>query len=219
MARQSSRKVRNLKPVVIVLPPWPVSAVRCLNKLSWATQCVIKHELLTDCQHGFRPKRGCETQLLTLADELIKGLDKGRQLDLAILDFNKAFDCVPYEHLLKNQDHYGIQGNTLDWIREFLTDNPKSHSGESCTIVYTRQERCSTGKHAGTNTLPRLYQRPSASVKSNSLLICWWLCGIQRDTIRKRLPDSPRWPPETIVMGEVVGNVPPPSEEHRSSST
>ena len=81
-----------------------------------------KHNLLTDCQHGFRRRRSCETQLLTLADELIKGLDKDRQLDLAILDFSKAFDRVPHEHLLKKLDHYGIRGKTLDWIRAFLTN-------------------------------------------------------------------------------------------------
>ena len=81
-----------------------------------------KHKLLTDCQHGFRRRRSCETQLLTLADELIKGLDRGRQLDLAILDFSKAFDRVPHERLLKKLDHYGIRGKTLEWIRAFLTN-------------------------------------------------------------------------------------------------
>ena len=49
-------------------------------------------------------------------------LDKGRQLDLAILDFSKAFDRVPHERLLKKLDHYGIRGKTLDWIRAFLTN-------------------------------------------------------------------------------------------------
>ena len=30
-----------------------------------------EHEILTDCQHGFRARDSCETQLLTLAHELI----------------------------------------------------------------------------------------------------------------------------------------------------
>ena len=67
-----------------------------------------KHELLTDCQQCFRRRRSCETQLFTLADELIKGLDKGRQLDLIILDFSKAYDRVPHERPLKKLDHFGI---------------------------------------------------------------------------------------------------------------
>ena len=40
-----------------------------------------EHHILTDCQHGFRARRSCETQLLTLAQELIAGLDKRHQHD------------------------------------------------------------------------------------------------------------------------------------------
>ena len=54
-----------------------------------------KNDILTDCQHGCRSRRICETQLLTLTDELIKTLDKGKQHDLAVFDFSKAFDRVP----------------------------------------------------------------------------------------------------------------------------
>ena len=80
-----------------------------------------KHKILTDTQHGFRARRSCETQLLTLVDELAKGLDKRKQLDLAVLDFSKAFDRVPHERLLRKLDHYGIRGKTLSCIRSFLS--------------------------------------------------------------------------------------------------
>ena len=77
------------------------------------------NNILTDCHDGFRPRRSCETQLITLVDELVKSLNKGKQHDLAILDFSKAFDRVPYERLLRKLNHHG---KTLDWIRAFLTD-------------------------------------------------------------------------------------------------
>ena len=80
------------------------------------------HQILTDCQHGFRARRSCETQLLTLADELISGLDQKQQHDLIILDFSKAFDRVPNERLLKKLRHYGIEGTTYSWIQAFLKD-------------------------------------------------------------------------------------------------
>ena len=38
----------------------------------------------------FRARRGCETQLLTLAHELESGFDKKHQYDLIILDFSKV---------------------------------------------------------------------------------------------------------------------------------
>ena len=62
------------------------------------------------------------TQLLTLAQELLSGLDKRHQHDFIILDFSKAFDRVPHERLLKKLEHHGIRGNILKWIRVFLTD-------------------------------------------------------------------------------------------------
>ena len=80
------------------------------------------HQILTDCQHGFKARRSCETQLLTLAEELISGLDKKQQHGLIILNFSKAFDRVPHQRLLKKLEHYGVRGSTHSWIKAFLTD-------------------------------------------------------------------------------------------------
>ena len=166
-----------------------------------------KHELLTDCQHGFRRRRSCEKQLLTLADELIKGLDKGRQLDLAILDFSKAFDCVPHERLLKKLDHYISQGKTLDWIRAFLT-----HRTQNVTVEGVVSESIHVKSGVPQGSVVGKYSSSSLSTTSLPVL------NLVRDTIRQRLPDSPRWSPETMGMGEVVGNVIPPWEMQHSSS-
>lgn len=78
--------------------------------------------ILTDCQHSFHARRGCATQLLTLVDKLARSLDRGKQYDLAVLDFNKAFDRVPHERLLCKLDHYDIRGNALKWIRDIPTN-------------------------------------------------------------------------------------------------
>ena len=40
-----------------------------------------ENNILTDCQHGFRVRRSCQTQLLTLAHELADSIDKGFQTD------------------------------------------------------------------------------------------------------------------------------------------
>ena len=48
--------------------------------------------------------------------------DNKQAKDIFYLDFSKAFDRVPHERLLKKRYAYGIQGNVLGWIRNFLTD-------------------------------------------------------------------------------------------------
>ena len=79
-----------------------------------------RYNILDDCQHGFRAKRSCETQILTLYHELAASLDKKIQTDMIILDFSKAFDRVPHQRLLKKVYHYGIRGTTYQWISSFL---------------------------------------------------------------------------------------------------
>ena len=80
------------------------------------------YNILSDSQHGFRARRSCETQLVVTIQELAKTQSEGKQIDAMLLDFSKAFDKVPHNRLLLQLDHYGIRGNTLQWIRHFLTD-------------------------------------------------------------------------------------------------
>ncbi len=42
------------------------------------------------------------------------------QVDIAILDFSKAFDTVRHNKLLYTWKHYGINGKTLQWMDKFL---------------------------------------------------------------------------------------------------
>lgn len=47
--------------------------------------------------------------------------DRDRQVDVAVLDFSKAFDVVPHRRLLGKLQHYGIDGPVISWIESFLT--------------------------------------------------------------------------------------------------
>ena len=48
--------------------------------------------------------------------------DKHVPVDMAILDFSKAFDVVPHRRLLGKLSLYGINGPILRWIEVFVTD-------------------------------------------------------------------------------------------------
>ena len=78
--------------------------------------------VLVPVQYGFRPGNFCLTQLLTTIHQLAESLDKGLSSHANFLDFNKAFDSVPHQRLLAKLDNIGIRGNTLRWIKAFLTD-------------------------------------------------------------------------------------------------
>ena len=78
--------------------------------------------ILSKLQHGFRARHSCVSQLTITMHDLHKHRDKRTQIDLAILDFSKAFDTVPHQRMLGKLSLYGIKGPILNWIAAFLKD-------------------------------------------------------------------------------------------------
>ena len=83
---------------------------------------MMKHlelnNILHPLQHGFLKNYSCETQLLSLFQDLASNPS---QIDMIIMDFSKAFDKVPHRRLNFKLDWYGIRGNTREWILDFLS--------------------------------------------------------------------------------------------------
>ena len=81
---------------------------------------VDHHQIFSDCQHGFWARKSCETQMVTLINNLSSSLDRGDQTDMVILDFSKAFDRVWHKRLLRKLHHYDLRGHLHSWITSFL---------------------------------------------------------------------------------------------------
>ena len=105
----------------------PISLTSVVSKLLEHVICkrILCHlediGILTNLNHGFRSWYSCETQLLVTTNDLLKSQDKGIQVDVAVLDFSKAFDTVPHEKLLYKLKKYGIEGPLHAWLSNFLT--------------------------------------------------------------------------------------------------
>ena len=78
------------------------------------------HNVLCDNQHGFREKRSCETQLIEAIHDWSSWMNSGYSVDIAYLDFAKAFDSVSHNLLERKLKMYGIQNSNLKWIMNFL---------------------------------------------------------------------------------------------------
>ena len=83
---------------------------------------MIDNDLLSEHQFGFCKGRSCLTQLLVTINEWMTYLDQGIPVDVAYLDFRKAFDSVPHKRLVHKMKGYGVDGNLLLWIEDFLKD-------------------------------------------------------------------------------------------------
>ena len=58
-----------------------------------------KHNILTSLNHWFRSGYSCETQLVVTIHDMPQSFDKGKQVDIGILDFSKAKQVPANPHL------------------------------------------------------------------------------------------------------------------------
>ena len=110
---------RNYRPVSL-------TSLICKTLEHILTSQIMRHlesnNILTDVQYGFRSMRSCEAQLFLTIDDFGRAVDKKLQVDVAILDFAKAFDKVAHARLAHKLNYYGVRGPLLLWLQSFLTD-------------------------------------------------------------------------------------------------
>ena len=86
--------------------------------------------------------------------DILRHRDVGKQVDITILDFSKAFDTVPHRRLLGKLEHYGICGPSLKWIQEFLTGRTQA---VLCDGIRSGSEHVLSGVPQGTVLGPLLF--------------------------------------------------------------
>ena len=63
----------------------------------------------------------CVIQLLHKTEHWIKSLNEGNDVDIVYLARHLTA-CVPHQHVLSKLKAYGISGNVLNWIMDFLSN-------------------------------------------------------------------------------------------------
>ena len=110
--------------------PISLTSVCCKVMEHIVTSTIMNHgednNILYPLQHGFRRSRSCETQLIEFIDDLTSNLDEGKQVDILVMDFAKAFDKVCHSLLIHKLHHYGIRGKINSWIENWLANRTQS---------------------------------------------------------------------------------------------
>ena len=81
-------------------------------KPSYLRQVWDKNDWLYEGQHGFRPGYSCESQIITVWQDIADSLDNGDRIGAIIVDFSKAFDLVPHGRLLAKIENSGVDWGT-----------------------------------------------------------------------------------------------------------
>ena len=111
-------KVNNYRPVCLTSVVIKILESIIRDTLS---NYLSDNNLLSPNQHGFIPRRSCCTQLLHDLNNWTLSLDEHLSTDVVYFDFSKAFDSVPHTRLILKLQAYGINGQLLNWFKNFLT--------------------------------------------------------------------------------------------------
>ena len=84
-----------------------------------------ENELFTVCQSGFLPGDSSTLQLLSITNEIQKSFGRSPPIDVRciFLDTSKAFVKVWHKGLIYKLKSYGIPGDFLKLIENYLTGN------------------------------------------------------------------------------------------------
>ena len=78
--------------------------------------------IIRQSQHGFTKGKSCLTNLWKFFEAVTRRVDRGEPMDVIYLDFQKVFDKVSHNRLLRKFKAHGIADNVLRWIESWLAD-------------------------------------------------------------------------------------------------
>jgi hypothetical protein len=108
----------------------PIAKLSCMSKVF---ESIITDEIfdavngkIMKQQHGFHKKRSTQSNLAIFSNMLHSNLDRNVQVDVLYTDFEKAFDKINLQKLLRKLKGIGIGGNLLRLIGSYLHNRSMS---------------------------------------------------------------------------------------------
>ncbi|XP_045115984.1 uncharacterized protein LOC123507276 [Portunus trituberculatus] len=102
----------------------------------FSTLRTVKHlesnKLLSESQHGFRPRLSTATALTVVTDKIYKNMDNKRISLLTLCDLSKAFDSVSHQILIEKLKLADVDAF---WFEDYL--NERSQSVRLNTSLYS----------------------------------------------------------------------------------
>ena len=112
--RDDPSKASNFRPITKV-----PGICKVVEKIvhSQLTNYLQTQNLINEDQHGFMPQHSTCTALLTMTDEILKGMDQSQITLLVLIDLSRCFDVIDHQTLLNKLDLMQI---STGWFKSYL---------------------------------------------------------------------------------------------------
>lgn len=77
---------------------------------------------MSNSQYGFRPGKSTIQAVHKIVEEILKAFEEKETVSMVLFDLTKAFDCIPFDVLIKKLEFYGITGNALNIFKSYITN-------------------------------------------------------------------------------------------------
>ena len=121
----------------------PISLLPVISKL--LEKCIynrlysflIKFNILSNCQYGFRRNHSTNHAVTDLQDKIISAIALNKHAIGIFMDLSKAFDIVDHTILLHKLEYYGVHGTPLLWFKDYLSNIFQYTSFKNCSSDYS----------------------------------------------------------------------------------
>ena len=143
--------VQNYRPISLLPLPGKILEKLIHKQLE---NFVESNSLLATSQHGFRRGHSTIHSVEQLTNYVEKKMNRGLATLATFVDFRKAFDCVQHTVLLKKLSTFGIDRQTVNWFKSYLTDREQRVLANN---VYSSYQTVTQGVPQGSVLGPLFY--------------------------------------------------------------
>lgn len=111
--------IENYRPISLLCTLSKVLEKIIFNKI---TLFLNKHNILSNCQHGFRKGKNTHSAILQFIMNLYENLNNNKKCIGLFMDLSKAFDLVDHVLLSEKLFKYGLRGKIHKWLQSYLSN-------------------------------------------------------------------------------------------------
>ena len=124
--KDDKTEIGNYRPISLLSVPSKILETIVADSI--IHHAFIENKLITDKQWAYRRGYSTELLLVHMTEIWRSAIDSNKVVGIVLVDFQKAFDCVSHNVLLRKlENDFGINGLLLNWLRSYL-DNRKQYT-------------------------------------------------------------------------------------------